>query len=143
MITHLTQPTRTSCGPTCVAMITGFNFNHVLHVLQVSRGDRRKKIKWHSMNVAEMTRVLAAFNRDVDRRIRVEDMTDSGDEYGLLRVHEPRKSGNGHRASWHWCIIANGVIHDPLMTCGIDQRTWFHEAKDHKIFFYAVTRRKG
>ncbi len=147
MIMHLTQPTKSGCGPTCVAMITGFPFAHVLHVLRASRGDKRAKMKGHHTNIAEMTRMLGAFGWDVDRRLELttdEDKRDAEEvAFGLLRVHHLRKSGKGHRTGWHWCVIANGVIHDPLMFDSVDAITWFPEAKDHKIYYYAVTRRKA
>jgi hypothetical protein len=144
MILHLTQPTKTSCGPTCVAMITGMPFDLVLNVLKASRIKDRGNAR--GTNIAEMTRMLGAFGWDVDRRLELktdEDCVSALFAFGLLRVHRLRKSGKGHRTGWHWCVIANGVIHDPLMLDSMDAITWFPEAKDHKIYYYAVTRRKA
>lgn len=140
MIEHQQQPTKTSCGPTCIAMIVKRDARSIIDMLPSVRSEKRKKKRTHDTNIAEVVALLARFGYAVDRRLKIDTITDSGEEFGLLRVHHARKTGTGHRSGWHWCLLAEGCVFDPLMFDDMDASVFFDESKTHKIFFYAVTK---
>lgn len=98
------QPTRTSCGPTSVAMILGVPVQDVL--TEVARVRRRKvRSGNHRTNLGELSRLLAAHGFEVGRRIRHEEPPSAGTF--LLRIDHERGRG------WHWSVYHNGVVFDP------------------------------
>lgn len=137
MIAHLYQPTRTSCGPTCVAMLASAPIQNVLAELFKTRRGARQRKRTDSSNVAEIVRLLSAYGFDLDRRERC--TTPHLGMFGLLRVHRARPAG-GYRAGWHWCVIADGRVFDPERA-PVEAKTYFSLRDDAKIFYYAVTRR--
>ena len=132
------QPSRTSCGPTCVAMIARVQAADVIALLPRVRSAKRSKKRTHYTNIAEVLKLLSFFGFNLDRRLRFEDVTDSGDEFGLLRVHTATASG--HRRGWHWCVIAQGQVSDPSMAEVRDIKTFLAKNSGSRIYFYAVTK---
>ena len=136
MISHLEQPTRTSCGPTAVAMLVGDGVRDVITVLRASRSERRMRRKDHASNVGEIARVLAFYGRRLEAR--QPGAAINGDSFGLLKVH-----ASASARGWHWAAVAGGEVHDPLMSTGLDVAVWLSETSDRKVHFYPVTEVAG
>lgn len=100
------QPSRTSCGPTCVAMLAGVPVSEVLARLRSVRKPARQHKRTHSTNTGELARLLAVYGFSLGRRIRSEAAPESG--RFILRIG--RVSGRGR---WHWAVLADGEVLDP------------------------------
>lgn len=118
------QPTRTSCGPTCVAMLAGVPVSEVMHQVHlVRRGDRWRK-RTYSTNVGELVRLLKAWGLTMGRRMS-EPTPVSG--RAILRI-EKSKGRN-----WHWAVLMDGVIYDPVRSAPIPRA-----AELRKLSWYEV-----
>ena len=89
--------------------------------------------------MGEVVRLLRTYGYATDRRMLRREMTDSGDEVGLLRVHRVSPSGRV-RKNWHWCVLADGDVFDPAASAPMDASIFFDDTTDCKIYFYPVTR---
>jgi hypothetical protein len=132
-MTHQAQPSRTSCGPTCVAMLAGVPARDVIALLPSVRSSKRKSRPNHGTNVAEMIRLLNRFGLTLEPRIAGVSGVRS-----LLRVHRARPAG-GHRAGWHWCVCLgqpdaeiHSAQHRRVVHCPIVQ------SREHKVYSYPV-----
>lgn len=111
MITHLKQPTATSCGPTCVAMLLHRPVNEVLAALPSVRTVARQRIKNHRTNVGELDRLLRRGGRVLGtiERIGPAGFRHTFGDF-LLRIH------NRNGRNWHWVVMSHGLIYDPMKT---------------------------
>lgn len=113
MIAHQRQPSPTSCGPACVAMLLHRPVDDVLKVLHLVRRPARAQLKTHRTNVGELTRLLRLGARALGDRQRIGPGGFShtfGDF--LLRIDHP--TGRG----WHWVVMSHGWIFDPAKAGG-------------------------
>jgi hypothetical protein len=103
-ITLQRQPSRTSCGPTCVAMLANVPVEDVLVQLDSARIKTRPR-QAHKTNTAVLIRLLKPYRLTLGRRMRYECVPLVGTF--LLRV-ETRT-----RKNWHWAVLHNGHVYDP------------------------------
>lgn len=104
MIVLQRQPTRTSCGPTCVAMLVGVP---VMEILAQLPGVRKIPRKRHSTGMAELIRLLQPYGLTLGRRMRFTSLPLSGTV--LLRIGKPG-------CNWHWAIWHDGTVYSPSQT---------------------------
>ena len=143
MITHQMQPTSTSCGPACVAMLAGIPVADVMaefpkrfSAAKLKKLLRGQKITTNKTNVSEMWRLLKGYGLSMGPRRDVGWPPDENPR-GLLRVHACMASGH-FRAEWHWLVIADGHVHDPCASGPMRELAWFNEHTREKILFYEV-----
>lgn len=105
------QPTKTSCGPTCVAMLAGVPVSEVLAQVKLARRGKRQRKRTHSTNVGEVVRLLNAWNLVLGRRITKEPTPVSG--RAILRIDKSKGR------NWHWAVLVDGVIYDPVRSAPI------------------------
>jgi hypothetical protein len=141
MITHQQQPTKTSCGITCVAMLTGAEFEHVYRTIQLVRQPIHSNRK-HRTSAYELRGALQLYGYTLLDCVQVKKSTElPSDAFGLLRVHRMRSSGS-YRKGWHWCAIEGDNVHDPNMFDDIDVYSFFDcDTTTHKIFYYPIKKR--
>lgn len=132
MITHQKQPSRTSCGPTCVAMLVGKPAAEILSLLPLVR--QKKQTTKHSTSVAELSRLLRSYDFILGMRWIGEDLWSF---HGILRVHHRTPAGQ-FRQGWHWVVMSEGMIYDPSATEVIEARWWFKQHQQDKVIFYDV-----
>ncbi len=101
------QPTKTSCGPTCVAMLAGVPVADVLRKVKAVRSQARRKKTNHGTNVAEIIRLLQPYGMTLGRRLRGERTPRTGQF--LLRIE--KRAGR----RWHWAVLSDGWVYDPIM----------------------------
>lgn len=99
------QPTKTSCGPTCVAMLARVPVSEVLAQVKLVRTAKRARKRTHNTNVGELARLLKAWGLVMGRRITKEPTPVTG--RAVLRIE--RSKG----ANWHWAVLVDGTIYDP------------------------------
>lgn len=132
MVTHMSQPTRTSCGPTCVAMLAGSTPRIVISLLRSVRTRRKAS---HATNVAEVARLLAAFGLGMDRR-QAYDADLARAWRGLLKVHRRTPSGRASKG-WHWVVLADGYVFDPAKPDSVEADAW-GAAHNSLVHYYEV-----
>lgn len=146
MITHQMQPTSTSCGPACVAMLVGIPVADVLEefpkrfsAAKIKKLHRGQKITTNKTNVSEMWRLLKGYGKNlgVKRELRYSVAKRSVYLHGLLRMHVAMASGH-YRIEWHWLVISNGRVHDPCASGPMDADLWLHDNQHNQVFFYEV-----
>lgn len=99
------QPTATSCGPTCVAMIADKPVSYVLYWLPRVRIWTRKQ-KLHYTNVGEMRELLHICGFKLSARKHGRPPTKGT----ILLSLKPAK-GQGH-----WSVLQDGRIYDPYFS---------------------------
>jgi hypothetical protein len=119
-------------------MLVGVGPWRVIRELSAVRSEKRANKRSHRTNVGELVRLLKLYGYDVERRENRDTLR--SDSTGLLRVHHHTSAGR-RRSSWHWCLIADGCVHDPAMHDDMDADVWLDETRDHTIYFYPVTKR--
>lgn len=145
MIVHQMQPTRTSCGPTCVAMLVGHPVAEVLTVLpgkysaaKLKKLHRGQRVTTHKMNVSEMWRLLKAYGKTMGvKHDVVYQVANRERPHGLLRLHTKMDSGL-YRSNWHWLVIAEQLVHDPNASAPMPAYQWFDDNRHNRVFFYEV-----
>lgn len=104
---HQQQPTKTSCGPTTIAMLVGKPVREILDLLpSVRTGKRSRMTKTHRTNVGELARLAALDGYRLGKRHQgwpPDNVT------AVVRL--ARKYG---RRGWHWMLWDSGSVHDPL-----------------------------
>lgn len=144
-IGHQMQPTSTSCGPTCVAMLIGIPVADVLAEFpkryssaKLNKLHRGQKITTNKTNVSEMWRLLKGYGKTMGAKHEVAyRIANRNKPCGLLRMHVKMASGH-YRTEWHWLVIAEGQVYDPCASGPMNADQWFHDNFGNKIFFYEV-----
>lgn len=127
-MTQYRQPTRTSCGQTCVAMIVGVDPREVITRSKGIRPSRLDRTK-----VSDLIKLLASYGFDVGPRQR-----DPVAE-GLLRWHKRLPSGR-FRGGWHWVAVHDGRVYDPAADGAMGVVDFVARHADDKLIFYPVDR---
>jgi len=102
---HQRQPSRTSCGPTCVAMLADVPVARVLALVPTVRlTPSRQRRKDDRTNVGEMRRLLAAHGLEM-----------GGRNPGIARSLRPALLRIPHwrGANWHYAVSCTGWLFDP------------------------------
>lgn len=126
-IERLTQPTKTSCGPTSVAMLVGIPARQAIEQLKAIRSRRTTT---HGSTVGEMARLLDSYGYRLGRRIKNEEPPASG--VCMLRVEKSRGS------NWHWALLVDGVVYDPSPSKADVRRVG--DYSNRTVSFYEVDR---
>lgn len=127
---HQVQPSNTSCGPTCVAILLDKSIEEVLALLPSVRvTDVRKKRKDHRSNVGEVKRLLAIYGYYLRKRVQGFPTTGTS----LLRVHHYLGSSN-----WHFSIFHNGVVFDPSFETPFSAEDYQSQLEPFLTSFYPV-----
>lgn len=128
---HQQQPTRTSCGPTCIAMLVRTSAWDVIAALPTVRKGRRLKLRTQYVNVGEMAILLGHCAVAISRR---QHGLPPRDRTALLRIDRPVGRG------WHWAVQADGQIFDPALTkpCAIGR--YFGLVRKDFVSWYDVSR---
>ncbi len=144
MIVHQMQPTSTSCGPACVAMLVGVAVADVLaefpkrfSAAKLKKLQRGQRITHNKTNVSEMWRLLKGYGRTMAPRAQDIGWAPDENPFGLLRVHQRMASGH-YRSEWHWLVLADHKVHDPCASGPMSELQWFTDHNDDKIVFYGV-----
>jgi hypothetical protein len=122
------QPTRTSCGPTCVAMIVGVPVADVLDSLPAARHGHRaiSRADSHNTNLAELLRLLKPYGVTLGRRL---SLAQTLPPVALLRLRSK------HRRNWHWAVWKDGQVFDPATGT---RRSTLVFAEYHDVTHYEV-----
>lgn len=127
-----TQPTRTSCGPTAIAILLDWDVKYVLANLTYARTPaRRLRMKSDRMNVGEADRLLGMYGLQLGPRRR-----DPLPKAGLALIRRARPQGAG----WHWLALVDGRVYDPIGKQG--QHGWEYNGSgftDARTSWYLVT----
>ncbi len=132
-MTHQRQPSKTSCGPTCAAILAGVSVGDMLARLPATRvTERRKKFMTHRTNVGEMCRLLKPFGVALGRRMPGLPTTEA-----LLRV--------AHRlgSNWHFAVYSAGTVLDPADDGAVDAEDYYAEIDIRRISYYEVERKEA
>lgn len=102
MITYLRQPSKNSCGQTCVAMITGLTVEEVC-----------RRIGTRSLTYPSQTEGLL---RELGYAIGETFTVGSAamPELALIYIRYQRKRGGGYKTEGHVAVWYRGVIYDPI-----------------------------
>lgn len=105
-MTPLKQPTRRSCGQTCIAMVLDKSVEYVVEELFDGHlnGTNTKKmvtaLRRAGYNVTGLKRITQ--NNPIPKR-------------SICKMRfRSRRNPNRWRGGWHWVLIWNGVLYDPL-----------------------------
>lgn len=102
-VVHLRQPTPTSCGLACVAMVAGVPLAVVMREVPLVRTSLRRRGK-DCVNVGELARLLRRFGLTLGpRRAGLPPI----DGVSIVRL------ANGSRTNWHWSVATRGLLYDP------------------------------
>lgn len=104
-MTPLTQPTKKSCGQTCVAMIAGVSLERAAIACDrpLRKGTNTKAIV-RALNLLGV-RCAQRMNR-MPSRVRNEGAPPP--QRAILRVNQPGRN-------WHWILLWDGVIYNPSL----------------------------
>lgn len=128
-LTHRPQPTKTSCGPTCVAILAGVPVDDVLALLPDTRLGARTRRKDHRANVGEMARLLRRYRMTIDRRLPGWPPLFAT---ALLRVQHPKGT------NWHWVITAGQHVYDPAAGGQEERSAFVARATGRPVSFYEI-----
>ncbi len=106
-VTLLQQPSKTSCGPTCAAMICNVPVETMLATLQGVRTKARRRLRDHGSNIGELSRLVRPYGLRFGRRLQALKYWPPSTRRALLRVHRSRSR------NWHWLLLVEDVVLDP------------------------------
>lgn len=128
------QPTRTSCGPTVVAMLAGVPVANVLARQPAARVTvRRRRDPSNRTNVGEMRRLLDGYGLALGARVRY-----WRGRRAVLRLDHVLAQG------WHWAALDGAYVFDPSYARPIhicDYHRVLHRPEDEidaRLSFYPV-----
>lgn len=125
------QPTPTSCGPTCVAMLTGQEVKEILVRLPGVRTPARDHIRTHKTNYGEIQRLLECSS--VRLYSREPGWPSVGTRAALLRIAHPYRHG------WHWVVQCGDHVYDPARPRPLRCSTYRRQVAVGRVGHYVVT----
>lgn len=129
----LKQPTKTSCGPTCVAMLLALTSEEVIARLKSLFPGKHT----HGTSVGDLIALLNHYGYDLDTAVKGLPLTPGA--LGVVKWHRRTPAGQ-FRQGWHWLVLHDGVIYDPSGRAQ-DVDKWLRERLDHKLIFYPLVKR--
>jgi len=129
------QPTRTSCGPTCVAMLTGAPVETVIGMLRKHRPGRHTD----GARVQDLALLLGHFGQALGASTWVR--SGFGDAHGLVEWHHRTPAGQ-YRRGWHCLVVSGGLIYDPESPAPVPATQWFAARHNHKLILHPVSAAK-
>jgi hypothetical protein len=105
----LRQPTKTTCGETCVAMLTGVSVQEVRDITKSKRGTQAR-------DLVGAISTIGGFTVEPEVKKAGQDLPMTA----ICRVYWHRRSkksptgfGAGLSRNWHWVLYHNGTFYDP------------------------------
>lgn len=138
---HIMQPTKTSCGPTCVAIFVERTVTDVIATLHLVSTKKRTADN-HRTSVGEMARLVAAYGWRMEARKTLHLETCAPTMPMLLRVHRPRNEQNTRFAQgWHWVLFMRDFVFDPNRAMPMLAHEWFirKAVEGCRVFAYKLT----
>lgn len=101
---HLVQPSSKTCGQTCVAMAAGIEIDDAIKLF----GHR------HGTHTKSVIRVLKKLGFDVSSRLQRVTPYQPIPQRSICKMRFRRRDGKGWKNGWHWVLLWDGVLYDPL-----------------------------
>lgn len=139
-VVHQMQPTYTSCGATCVAMLADVSVEHAFATWMTITLPVGQSSESRLMNIASMFKLLRQYKLHLGRRFELSKLSPGMlPPLGLLRVHAKRFGSDTYRNDWHWLVISGGFVYDPEASSRQLASVFFHDHRHDRIYFYEVT----
>ena len=123
---HQRQPTKTSCGPTVVAILLGLRAEMIIRRLWKVRTAARRKLQTERTNVGELRRLLGHAGLTLGKRTR------NVPRVAIVRVDHAVGRG------WHWSLKSDRWIFDPAYARSSRAASYL-KMFSGRISFYEIT----